>query len=68
MFAQTMKNCVGEIGREGKKIKLLTKTNIKGPTILLRGLRWGGGGVAARWIRIQSDIYDLNALMGGGRA
>jgi len=63
MFAQTMKNCVGEIGREGKKIKLLTKTHIKGPTILLRELSCGGGGVAARWIRTRSDIYDLNALM-----
>lgn len=66
MFARTMKNCVGKVGRgKEKKIKLPTKRHIKGPTILLRGIvrvRWRGGGEAL-WIRVHSDIYDLDALM-----
>lgn len=64
MFARTMKNCVGEVGREGKK-QLPTKTHIKGPTILPWGvvLKRRRSGGAAWWIRAHSDIYDLDTLM-----
>jgi len=58
------KLCRKNRGRR-KKTKLPTKTHIKGPTILLRGVvcvrRRGCG--EARWIRVHSDIYDLDALM-----